>query len=83
MNQAGVPPLAAGHFIAVRLELSGGAVTVKVWDANDGQMPVLPDSGATFLEEHGRGLLLTDALSSKWGAYRSTTGGKVVWARCS
>lgn len=73
-----------GHFIAVRLERSSGAVTVKVWDANGDQMPAIPDPAAIAdLDEHGRGLLLTEALSTQWGAYRSPTGGKVVWATCS
>lgn len=71
-----------GPFIAVRLELSDSAVTVKVWDANSDRMPALPDPAAADLDEHGRGLLLIEALSSKWGAYRSPTGGKVVWATC-
>lgn len=73
----------AGHFIAVRLELSGSAVTVKVWDANGDRMPALPDPAAEDLEERGRGLLLTEALASQWGAYQSPAGGKVVWATCS
>lgn len=72
-----------GNFIAVRLELCSDAVTVKVWDANADRMPKLPDPAAADLEEHGRGLLLTDALSTQWGAYRSPTGGKVAWATCS
>lgn len=73
----------AGHFITVRQELSGGAVTVKVWDANGDRMPTFPDPAATYLDEHGRGLLLTEALSDQWGAYQSPSGGKVVWAVCS
>lgn len=73
----------AGEFITVRLELSGDAVTVKVWDAGADRMPALPGPAATCLDEHGRGLLLTDALSDQWGAYRSATTGKVVWATCS
>lgn len=72
----------AGPFIAVRLELSGGAVTVKVWDADGDRMPMLPDPAPSHLNEHGRGLLLTEALSSQWGAYRPPAGGKVVWATC-
>lgn len=69
-----------GNFIGVQLELSRAAVTVKVWDANAAQMPVRPDPAATFLDEHGRGLMLTEALSAKWGAYRPISGGKVVFA---
>lgn len=72
----------SGDFIGLRLELSRKRVTIKVWDANGSQMPALPDPAATYLDEHGRGLLLTEALSAQWGAYRATTGGKVVWATC-
>lgn len=69
-----------GHFLGVRLELSSGLITVSVWDANGDRMPALPDPAATGLDEHGRGLLLTAALSERWGAYRPATGGKVVFA---
>ena len=69
-----------GHFISVRLELRDSSVTVKVWDENDAKLPETAGAGPD--DEHGRGLMLTGALSARWGAYRSTTGGKVVWAEC-
>lgn len=72
----------SGDFIGIGLELSRAHVTVKVWDADGDQMPAPPDPAATYLDEHGRGLLLTEALSVRWGAYPATTGGKVVWATC-
>ena len=65
---------------SVQLWLSAGtaSVLVQVWDAND-SMPVLqePDTGAAG----GRGLMIVEALSKDWGAYRSAAPrGKIVWA---
>ena len=55
-------------------------VLVQVWDANPRQ-PQPADPGAEA--EHGRGLLLVEALSAGWGSF-TVPGwpGKVVWARC-
>ena len=55
-------------------------VLIEVWDADE-RMPVCeqPDPDA----EHGRGLLLVEALSEEWGTRRPAGyPGKVVWARC-
>jgi hypothetical protein len=55
-------------------------VLIEVWDADE-RMPVAhqPDPDA----EHGRGLLLVEALSEDWGTYRPAGHpGKIVWARC-
>jgi anti-sigma regulatory factor (Ser/Thr protein kinase) len=51
------------------------SIVIHVWDGND-EMPVRRDAGPD--EEHGRGLLLVDALGTDWGAYREANG-KVVW----
>ena len=55
------------------------SIVIHVWDGN-GEMPVrrnaVPD------EECGRGLMLVEALSAGWGAYREAIG-KVVWAKIS
>jgi anti-sigma regulatory factor (Ser/Thr protein kinase) len=66
----------------VRLWLSADHehVLIEVWDADE-RMPVCgqPDPDA----EHGRGLLLVEALSEDWGTYRPAGyPGKIVWARC-
>lgn len=64
----------------IRLWLLGDAsrLVIVVWDAIS-QPPVL--SGASALEEHGRGLLLVSALGSDWGCYtRPGVAGKFVWA---
>jgi anti-sigma regulatory factor (Ser/Thr protein kinase) len=77
---AGAEPL------PVRLRLSAhaqgphltGTVQVEVWDACD-QMPA-PRRGQPADEPGGRGLILVEALSARWGAYRTEGGGKCVWA---
>jgi anti-sigma regulatory factor (Ser/Thr protein kinase) len=65
---------------AVRLWLLSDTrkVLVMVWDANP-QPPVLIEVGADA--ESGRGLLLVQAFSERWGTYPTPQmGGKVVWA---
>jgi anti-sigma regulatory factor (Ser/Thr protein kinase) len=64
----------------VRLLLVAGydGVLVQVWDACS-RMPVVPSVPEPLDAEHGRGLLLVDALSAGYGAYRSAGVGKVVW----
>lgn len=55
-------------------------VLVMVWDANP-QPPVLIEAGEDA--ESGRGLLLVQACSQRWGTYPTPQmGGKVVWALC-
>jgi hypothetical protein len=55
-------------------------VLVMVWDANP-QAPVLIEAGEDA--ESGRGLLLVQAFSQRWGTYPTPRmGGKVVWALC-
>jgi len=52
-------------------------VVVFVWDASP--VPPAPaDPGADA--ESGRGLLLVEALSERWGHFGYGGGGKVVWA---
>jgi anti-sigma regulatory factor (Ser/Thr protein kinase) len=53
-------------------------VLILVWDASE-QEPVRADADADI--ESGRGLLLVDAMSSKWDWYSTKDmGGKIVWA---
>lgn len=55
-------------------------VLVLAWDANP-QQPALTAAGD--FAESGRGLLLVQAFSERWGSYPTPqTGGKVVWALC-
>jgi len=67
---------------AVRLWLLSDTrdVLVLAWDASP-RPPAPADPG--LLSESGRGLLLVQALSQRWGSYPTPRhGGKVVWALC-
>jgi anti-sigma regulatory factor (Ser/Thr protein kinase) len=64
----------------VRLRLSSdrAVVLIEVWDGNPGA-PVLMDADENA--ESGRGLILVDALSTRWSWYLPPErDGKVVWA---
>jgi anti-sigma regulatory factor (Ser/Thr protein kinase) len=65
-------------FIHLWLSADSERVTVKVWDASNR----LPEQQAPDLEsEHGRGLMLVQALTEDYGAFLLEGGnGKVVWA---
>jgi anti-sigma regulatory factor (Ser/Thr protein kinase) len=65
--------------VAVRLSTASGNVLVEVWSRPDATLPTVqrPDEDS----ETGRGLGLVEALTDRWGAYRATSGGIVVWAR--
>jgi anti-sigma regulatory factor (Ser/Thr protein kinase) len=69
------------HVAPVRMYLPGDAarVLILVWDASL-RPPTRIDPGADT--ERGRGLLLVEAISSRWGWYpaQEPGGGKVVWA---
>jgi anti-sigma regulatory factor (Ser/Thr protein kinase) len=53
-------------------------VVILVWDASP-EPPVRMSSGDDA--ENGRGLLLVEAISDRWGSYPvGDEGGKVVWA---
>jgi anti-sigma regulatory factor (Ser/Thr protein kinase) len=67
--------------IRLRLSSDRTAVVVEVWDGSP-QPPVLTTANAAA--EGGRGLLLVDTLSSRWGwIFPQERGGKVVWAEVS
>lgn len=66
----------AGTDIEMRFGLFGGVVSVEIHDQGEGT----PDLRQPDLdEESGRGMLLVDALSERWGVRRSPGGGKSVW----
>jgi anti-sigma regulatory factor (Ser/Thr protein kinase) len=77
---------AGGEPFPVRLRLSAQTdgcaihgVVIEVWDSH----PALPEravSGQPSTATGGRGLVLVEALSSKWGCYPARGGGKVVWS---
>jgi anti-sigma regulatory factor (Ser/Thr protein kinase) len=83
-----VEAAAGGEPFPVRLRLSAQTdgctihgVVIEVWDSH----PALPEraSGQPSEATGGRGLVLVEALSSKWGAYPARGGGKVVWSALS
>ena len=65
---------------AVRMWLVSdlGQVVVFVWDASPQPPAQAADPGADA--ENGRGLLLVEALSDRWGHFSYDGDGKVVWA---
>lgn len=83
--QAATEAAAGAEPAPVRLRLSArsdgtrlSAVQVEVWDPAP-QMPETrhdtpPD------EPGGRGLVIVEAVTDRWGIYRARDGGKVVWA---
>lgn len=52
-------------------------IVVCVWDASP-QPPARADPGEDA--ENGRGLLLVEAVSERWGHFHDGAAGKVVWA---
>lgn len=63
--------------ISVALRLLPGQVVIEVTD-NDPSPPALADAGPGA--ENGRGLVIVQSLSEKWGHRARSCGGKVVFA---
>ena len=74
MAQAGFP--AAWAPIELSVRRTGTSLVIEVRDPNP-DPPVDGQPGP--LDEAGRGLLIVDVLSSRWGHYAVDRGGKVVW----
>jgi hypothetical protein len=71
-----------GRAPRVRLWLTSDqhSVLIQVWDGDD-HRAVRQDAGLDA--EAGRGLLLVEALSTRWGCHRPDgQHGKIVWALC-
>jgi anti-sigma regulatory factor (Ser/Thr protein kinase) len=63
------------------LTSDGHSVLIRVWDGNH-RPPTWQNAGPDA--EAGRGLLLIEALSARWGcAMTAGHGGKIVWAVCA
>ena len=81
MDQDGRPRYTADTGLAcigLTLSTDGMAVLVEVWDGNAG-LPVPAQAGLD--DANGRGLLLVDALTARWGWALPPSGrGKIVWA---
>ena len=64
--------------VHLRLSTDGRAALVEVWDEN--AIPPTPVE-PSLADEGGRGLMLVDALTERWGWNLPPSGrGKVVWA---
>lgn len=62
--------------IALRLLASPAQLIVEVWDQNPNDpRPHMADVD----DEHGRGFMVIDALSSRWGWRRVSANLKFVW----
>lgn len=79
MTNAIAASRSAGSDFPIRLWLLSDAarLLIVVWDASP-HTPVRADVSADA--ESGRGLLLVEMLSERWGSYASPAGGKTVWA---
>ena len=68
------PPIVRLWLVSDRISL-----VIHVWDACR-EMPARKDADADDLS--GRGLMIIDTLSARWGSYQEAQG-KVVWAMVS
>lgn len=81
VDHDGRPRYSAEYGLAcvhLRLSTDGLALLVEVWDENAlPPAPVQPN----LADEGGRGLMLVDALTERWGWSLPSSGrGKIVWA---
>lgn len=79
----GVPPGRGFRLALHLLPSAGGPVTagglhVELHDSGDGVPLLAPTAASAKLDPSGRGLVLVDALSDKWGVGEREVG-KVVW----
>lgn len=73
-NGAASPP--GDKRVRVSAHLSGNCLTLEFWDGGAG-VPKQMTPGEH--EVSGRGLLLVEALSRRWGYHPAAPGGKTVW----
>jgi anti-sigma regulatory factor (Ser/Thr protein kinase) len=66
----------ASPVVRLWLACDGQWILIQVWDGSH-ELPERGDAGPD--SDSGRGLMIVDALSADWGAYREADG-KVVWA---
>ncbi|MEU1126546.1 ATP-binding protein [Streptomyces sp. NPDC005899] len=65
--------------VLCELRCDGGRLRVSVQD--QGHQPGGPRLSRTADDEHGRGLLLVDSMSSAWGSHDAgDSSGRIVWA---
>ncbi|MEU9922954.1 ATP-binding protein [Streptomyces griseoluteus] len=68
-----------GRDFELRLQHRDGTVRIELSDTHPAH-PRLPAHDPTA--EGGRGLLLIDAVATRWGTSPRTGPGKIVWAEC-
>ncbi|MGI3230887.1 ATP-binding protein [Streptomyces sp. GTA36] len=69
-----------GRDFALRLEHRTDTLRIEVADARDDRPVAVPPMTTDPTTDHGRGLVIVDALASRWGVDDRTGPGKVVWA---
>src|SRR5260370_3338033 len=69
----GRPPM------ALRLLANHDRLLIEAWDQDTGPCDLHPQEPRGD-EDHGRGLMVVDALSQRWGVRRASLSHKVVWA---
>lgn len=70
-----------GRDFALRLEHRTEALRIEVADARGDRPVTASPMAGDATTEHGRGLVIVDALASRWGvADRRPAPGKVMWA---
>ncbi|WP_425586438.1 ATP-binding protein [Streptomyces ziwulingensis] len=69
-----------GRDIALRLRVDAEVVRVEILDARGECLPLLPGAVPDAEADTGRGLLLVDALTTRWGVDTEPGPGKSVWA---
>lgn len=76
---------AAGRDFGLRLTLdtAAGFVRIEVSDAASAKRPPTTPPTSYPEGESGRGLLLVDVLSMRWGSMPRHPLGKTVWAECA
>ncbi|WLW49847.1 ATP-binding protein [Streptomyces sp. YU58] len=79
----GVPGSASGEEgVWLGILLDSAHVLLTVSDPGD-DPPACTVTGDPALREHGRGLIIVDALAEEWGWTLKPPAGKTVWARLS
>ncbi len=69
-----------GGTVTVTVRVTAGTAVVTVLDQGQPEAPLLA-AGPGGLAEHGRGLVLVDALADDWGTCPDPAG-RAVWFRC-
>ncbi|MFF0061830.1 ATP-binding protein [Streptomyces sp. NPDC005279] len=69
-----------GRDFALRLEHRTDALRIEVADVRGDRPVAAPPMTTATTADHGRGLVIVDALASRWGVTDRPGPGKVVWA---